>query len=369
MTRSTEAIVCRAPLLTLALIAVAPAPQAARTPYIAHFTLKNGLEVVVIPDHRAPVVTHMIWYKVGSADETPGKSGLAHFLEHLMFKGTAQIPEASFSQVAADMGGQENAFTTGLHRLFPADPREHLLVMDFEADRMTGLVLTDDVPSSRARCCARGVQSCGSRNSPTPGWPSSWTRRCISTHPYGRPVIGWHPRDREAEPGRRARLLSAFLHTEQCHFGDRRRRDRRRAVKASPSRPMARWRALRAWPALAAAGAAAGAVRNLTLADHRVEQPLFSATTGAVALDGQARREPGTGSARPRARRRRDQPDLSDLVVTSRSPSMSARSTSTRRSMRRGLACTARRARGLILPARAGHGRGARRARREGGPA
>src|SRR3954454_19127239 len=58
----------------------------------ASFTLANGMQVVVIPDHRTPVVTQMVWYKVGSADETPGKSGLAHFLEHLMFKGTAAHP-------------------------------------------------------------------------------------------------------------------------------------------------------------------------------------------------------------------------------------------------------------------------------------
>ena len=83
--------------LTLAIAAftgavLAGPAQAGIGPQIAHFTLANGLEVVVIPDHRAPVVTNMVWYKVGSADETPGKSGLAHFLEHLMFKGTAKNP-------------------------------------------------------------------------------------------------------------------------------------------------------------------------------------------------------------------------------------------------------------------------------------
>ncbi len=79
---------------------------------ISHFTLDNGLEVVVIPDHRTPVVTHMVWYKVGSADEEAGKTGLAHFLEHLMFKGTEKNPQGRFSQVLATIGGQENAFTT-----------------------------------------------------------------------------------------------------------------------------------------------------------------------------------------------------------------------------------------------------------------
>src|SRR6266568_7680795 len=111
----------------------------------ASFTLGNGLEVIVIPDHRTPVVTQMIWYKVGSADETAGKSGLAHFLEHLMFKGTAENPEGRFSQTVATLGGQENAFTTSDYTgYFQRIAREHLeTMMEFEADRMTGLVLRD----------------------------------------------------------------------------------------------------------------------------------------------------------------------------------------------------------------------------------
>src|SRR5439155_26011956 len=78
----------------------------------ASVTHDNGLQVLVIPDHRTPVVTQMIWYKVGSADETPGKSGLAHFLEHLMFKGTAKHPAGEFSQAVLGVGGNENAFTS-----------------------------------------------------------------------------------------------------------------------------------------------------------------------------------------------------------------------------------------------------------------
>src|SRR5262245_33209448 len=77
----------------------------------ATFTLGNGLQVVVIQDHRTPVVTQMIWYKVGSADETPGKSGLAHFLEHLMFKGTAKHPAGEFSQTVLRVGGNEHALS------------------------------------------------------------------------------------------------------------------------------------------------------------------------------------------------------------------------------------------------------------------
>jgi len=113
----------------------------------AAFTLGNGLQVVVIQDHRTPVVTQMIWYKVGSADETPGKSGLAHFLEHLMFKGTAKNPAGSFSRTLATLGGQENAFTSSDYTAyFQRVTRDHLeKVMAFEADRMVGLLLTDAV--------------------------------------------------------------------------------------------------------------------------------------------------------------------------------------------------------------------------------
>ena len=116
----------RLTLATAAFAAALVAPaHAGIGPQITNFTLSNGLEVVVIPDHRTPVVTHMLWYKVGSADETPGKSGLAHFLEHLMFKGTAKNPAGRFSQVIATIGGQENAFTaadyTGYFQRVPRD--------------------------------------------------------------------------------------------------------------------------------------------------------------------------------------------------------------------------------------------------------
>ena len=107
-------------LLTSALSYPTSRAQAAG-PEVSHFVLGNGLEVVVIPDHRTPVVTHMVWYKVGSADETPGKSGLAHFLEHLMFKGTA---EESGRAVLADGRRHrrpgERLHHQRLHRLFPA---------------------------------------------------------------------------------------------------------------------------------------------------------------------------------------------------------------------------------------------------------
>src|SRR6202161_2736310 len=140
-------LLSKLPMLIVALATLARVAPAQAAPTVTDFKLDNGLEVVVIPDHRAPVVTHMIWYKVGAADETPGKSGLAHFLEHLMFKGTKKNPGATFSQNVDEIGGQENAFTTSDYTgFFQRVPLDHLKdVMAFEADRITGLVLSDDV--------------------------------------------------------------------------------------------------------------------------------------------------------------------------------------------------------------------------------
>ncbi|HET7020893.1 MAG TPA: pitrilysin family protein [Xanthobacteraceae bacterium] len=166
--------------------------QAGIGPQITNFTLANGIEVVVIPDHRAPVVTCMVWYKVGSADETPGKSGLAHFLEHLMFKGTANNPAGRFSQVVATIGGQENAFTsadyTGYYQRVPRDQLKQM--MEFEADRMTGLVLTDDVVRPELNVVLE-EQNMRVGNNPAARLGEQMDAALYLNHPYGRPVIGW----------------------------------------------------------------------------------------------------------------------------------------------------------------------------------
>ena len=99
-------------VVALAFATATGVTEVASGPQVSDFKLNNGLEIVVIPYDRAPVVTHMVWYnKVGAADETPGKSGLAHYLEHLMFKGTTKNPGNTFSQAVAAIGGEENAFT------------------------------------------------------------------------------------------------------------------------------------------------------------------------------------------------------------------------------------------------------------------
>jgi zinc protease len=174
-------------VLALALAAPAAARQAA-----SYFKLPNGLELVVVPDRRTPVVTHMIWYKVGAADETPGKSGLAHFLEHLMFKGTANNPTGLFSQVVARIGGQENAFTSSDYTgYFQRTSREHLQrIMTLEADRMTGLVLTDDQVLPELQVV---LEEWNQRvaNEPSARLGEQVMAALYLNHPYGRPVIGW----------------------------------------------------------------------------------------------------------------------------------------------------------------------------------
>lgn len=174
------------------VFALLPDRPAAAAPNVSHFKLANGLEVVVIPDRRAPVVTHMIWYKVGAADEPSGKSGIAHFLEHLMFKGTAKNPAGRFSQVVATIGGQENAFTssdyTGYYQRVARDKLKEM--MEFEADRMTGLVLTDAIVLPE-RDVVLEEQNTRVANNPGAKLGEEVQAALYLNHPYGRPVIGW----------------------------------------------------------------------------------------------------------------------------------------------------------------------------------
>ncbi|ORE94915.1 pitrilysin family protein [Aurantimonas sp. 22II-16-19i] len=159
---------------------------------ITEFTLDNGLQVVVLPDHRAPVVTQMVYYHVGAADEAPGESGIAHFLEHLMFKGTKANPEGAFSKAVADIGGQENAFTTddytGYYQQVPASELE--MVMSFEADRMANLVLTDEVVAPE-RDVILEERRMRVDNDPGAQLQEAVGAALFQNSPYGIPVIGW----------------------------------------------------------------------------------------------------------------------------------------------------------------------------------
>ena len=184
-------------LTAAAILVASPLAASAQTtvtaPPPASFTLNNGMRVVVIPDHRTPVVTQMVWYKVGSADETPGKSGLAHFLEHLMFKGTSNHPAGEFSQTVQKIGGSENAFTsTDYTGYFQRVPKAELgKMMELEADRMTNLVLKDEnVLPERDVVLEEYNMRVG--NNPDARLSEQIMAALYLNHPYGRPVIGWH---------------------------------------------------------------------------------------------------------------------------------------------------------------------------------
>jgi len=256
----------------------------------ATFTLPNGLRVLVIQDHRTPVVTQMVWYKVGSADETPGKSGLAHFLEHLMFKGTSKHPAGEFSQTVLKVGGNENAFTSVDYTgYFQRVPREQLgRMMEFEADRMTGLILKDEnvLPE---RDVVLEEYNMRVANNPDARLTEQIMAALYLNHPYGRPVIGWRQEieklDREDAlafyrrfyaPNNAILVIAGDVDVNEVRplaeqtFGK---------VAAQPAIPARRIRPQEPEPV---------APRTVTLADPQVEQPSVkryylapSATTAA----------------------------------------------------------------------------------------
>ncbi|MGI9406923.1 MAG: M16 family metallopeptidase [Hyphomicrobiaceae bacterium] len=158
----------------------------------SHAVLANGMEVVVIPDHRAPVVTHMVWYKVGAADEPAGYSGVAHFLEHLMFKGTDKIGLGEFSKIVARNGGQDNAFTSqDVTAYFQRVAKDRLrLVMEMEADRMVNLKL-DEKSVLTERDVVLEERRSRVENDPSSILNEQVMASLYLSHPYGNPVIGW----------------------------------------------------------------------------------------------------------------------------------------------------------------------------------
>jgi zinc protease len=240
----------------------------------ASFTLQNGMQVVVIPDHRTPVVTHMIWYKVGSADETPGKSGLAHFLEHLMFKGTEKHPAGEFSKTVLQVGGNENAFTstdyTGYYQRVPRDQLARMI--EFEADRMTGLILMDEnvLPE---RDVVLEEFNMRVANNPDARLTEQIMAALYLNHPYGRPVIGWRQEIEKLDREDALAFYRRFYAPNNAILiiaGDVEANEVRPLVEkfygpipAQPSIPASRVRPQEPVPA---------APRTVTLSDPRVEQ-------------------------------------------------------------------------------------------------
>lgn len=179
-------------LFALLLLFPLTAPAVALADQVTTGRLANGMDVVVIEDHRAPVVSHMVWYRAGSADEKPGVSGVAHFLEHLMFKGTDDLAPGELSKIVAANGGSDNAFTshdyTAYFQRIAADRLD--LVMRMEADRMRDLILSEDDWKTELQVIIE------ERNQRTDSDPAAIFREQLAAaqylnHPYGTPVIGW----------------------------------------------------------------------------------------------------------------------------------------------------------------------------------
>jgi zinc protease len=159
---------------------------------VSQFTLANGMELVVVPDPRAPVVTQMLYIRAGSADEPPGVSGIAHFLEHLMFKSTEKLASGEFSAVVSRLGGQHNAFTnydyTAYYERVSKDRLKAIMAM--EADRMVNLRLSErEVDTERQVIIEeRRVRI---ENVPASLLSEQMSAALYQNHPYRIPIIGW----------------------------------------------------------------------------------------------------------------------------------------------------------------------------------
>ena len=161
-------------------------------PKIFQFALQNGMQVVVVPDHRAPVVTEMLWFRVGAVDDPPGLSGLAHFFEHMMFRGTPTVPADQFAKTVARNGGQTNAFTTEDYTAFYEQIAKDRLrtVMGLEADRMANLDLSDKNVRTE-RDVVLEERRMRIDNDPQALLQEQMQAALHLSNPYGRPVIGW----------------------------------------------------------------------------------------------------------------------------------------------------------------------------------
>ncbi len=181
--------------ITLSLFIICLFPPSltnAKTFNAESFTLDNGLQVVVIPNHRAPVITHMVWYKVGAADEKQGLSGMAHYFEHLMFKGTDKLAPGEFSRIVKNLGGNDNAFTgQDYTAYFQSISVQHLeKLMRMEADRMVNLKPPKEGFMSEKKVVLEERRQ-RTENDPRGLFSEQMQSALYVNHPYGTPVIGW----------------------------------------------------------------------------------------------------------------------------------------------------------------------------------
>jgi zinc protease len=177
------------------MVCMTPFSQAqglAAAPGVDQFTLPNGLTVIVKTDHRAPTVAHMLWVRVGAMDEVDGTSGVAHVLEHMLFKGTATVKPGEFSRRVAALGGRENAFTgrdnTGYYQQIPANRLED--VMRLEADRFANNQWSDD-EFKREIEVVKEERRLRTEDSPRALLFEQANAITFVASPYRRPVVGW----------------------------------------------------------------------------------------------------------------------------------------------------------------------------------
>ena len=159
---------------------------------IQEFSLKNGLKLIVQEDHRSPVVVSQIWYRAGALDEVNGKTGVAHLLEHMMFKGTKKIPAGQFSRLVAAAGGKENAFTGQDYTCyFQQLEKSHLpLSFKLESDRMANLNITDEEFAKEIKVVME-ERRWRTEDKPQSKVNEQFQSVAYYAHPYARPVVGW----------------------------------------------------------------------------------------------------------------------------------------------------------------------------------
>lgn len=176
----------------LLVLLLAPAAMADDKPQIEQFSLSNGMKVVVVPNHTVPAVTHMVWYTVGAADDPYGKSGLAHFLEHMMFKGTESVPMGEFSKRIEKAGGISNAFTSEDYTAyFQIVAKDYLpMVMEMESDRMSHLKL-DPAEILKEKQVILEEREMRVENSIGGFTNEQINAAMFHQHPYRIPTIGW----------------------------------------------------------------------------------------------------------------------------------------------------------------------------------
>ena len=170
----------------------APAAVTQNAAGAQQFTLSNGMTLIVQPDKRAPTAVHMVWVRVGSMDEVDGRSGLAHVLEHMMFKGSKTVPPGDFSRKVAALGGQENAFTnrdyTGYYQQIPANRLED--VMRLESDRFANNFWPDSEFKKEIEVI-KEERRMRTDDNPRAGLMEQLNAATWVASPYHRPVVGW----------------------------------------------------------------------------------------------------------------------------------------------------------------------------------